>query len=48
MMRHSYRGAAEIAATLEHLAAFAHLADSVEPHLFDLYYEATLGNRGGA
>lgn len=45
MMRHGYRGAAEIAATLEHLAAFAHLARNVEPHLFDLYYEATLGNR---
>lgn len=45
MMRHGYRGAAEIAATLDHLAAFAHLAGNVEPHLFDLYYEATLGNR---
>jgi cobaltochelatase CobN len=44
MMRHGFRGAAEIAATLEHMAAFAHLADAVPPHLFDLYYEATLGN----
>ena len=43
MMRHGFRGAAEIAATLEHLAAFAHLADVVPPHLFDLYYDATLG-----
>jgi cobaltochelatase CobN len=44
MMRHGFRGAAEIAATLEHMAAFAHLADAVPAHLFDLYYDATLGN----
>ena len=44
MMRHGFRGAAEITATLEHMAAFAHLADAVSPHLFDLYYDATLGN----
>lgn len=43
MMRHGYRGAAEIAATADHLAAFAHLAGVVPPHLFDLYHEATLG-----
>jgi cobaltochelatase CobN len=44
MMRHGFRGAAEITATLEHLAAFAHLADAVPSHLFDLYFDATLGN----
>ena len=44
MRRHGFRGAAEIAATLDHLAAFAHLARVVDPHLFDLYYEATLGD----
>jgi cobaltochelatase CobN len=44
MMQHGFRGAAEIAATLEHMAAFAHLADAVPAHLFDLYYDATLGN----
>ena len=44
MMRHGFRGAAEIAATLEHMASFAHLADAVPSHLFDLYYDATLGN----
>ena len=44
MMRHGFRGAAEIAATLEHMAAFAHLADVVEPHLFDAYHDATLGS----
>ncbi len=44
MRRHGFRGAAEIAATLEHMAAFAHLAQAVPPHLFDLYWEATLGD----
>jgi len=44
MQRHGFRGAAEIAATLDHLAAFAHLARAVPGHLFDAYYEATLGD----
>jgi cobaltochelatase CobN len=44
MMRHGFRGAAEIAATLDHMAAFAHLASVVPPHLFDLYFEATLAD----
>jgi cobaltochelatase CobN len=43
MMAHGFRGAAEIAATLDHMAAFAHLAGVVPPHLFDLYHQATLG-----
>lgn len=43
MMRHGFRGAAEIAATMEHLAAFVHLTRAVPPHLIDLYHEATLG-----
>ena len=43
MMRHGFRGGAEIAATLDHMAAFANLAGSVAPHLFDLYHDATLG-----
>ena len=43
MMRHGFRGGAEIAATLDHMAAFAHLAQVVPAHLFDLYFEATLG-----
>ena len=42
MMRHGFRGAAEIAATLDHMAAFAHLAGVVPTHLFDLYHAATL------
>ncbi|MEM0947164.1 MAG: cobaltochelatase subunit CobN [Pseudomonadota bacterium] len=44
MRRHGFRGAAEIAATLENMAAFAHLARAVAPHLFDQYWEATLGD----
>ncbi|SDT05421.1 cobaltochelatase subunit CobN [Bradyrhizobium canariense] len=43
-MRHGFRGAAEIAATLDQMALFAHLAGAVESHHFDLYYDATLGN----
>jgi cobaltochelatase CobN len=43
MMRHGFRGGAEIAATLDNLAAFAHLTRNVPSHLFDLYYDATLG-----
>lgn len=43
MMRHGFRGGAEIAATLDNLAAFAHLTRNVPAHLFDLYYDATLG-----
>ena len=44
MMRHGFRGGAEIAATLDHMAAFAHLAGVVGPHLFDQYHDATLGD----
>lgn len=43
-MRHGFRGAAEIAATLDQMAQFAHLASAVESHHFELYYDATLGN----
>jgi cobaltochelatase CobN len=43
MMRHGFRGAAEIAATLDNLAAFAQLSAQVPAHLFDLTFEATLG-----
>ncbi|MEG3082171.1 cobaltochelatase subunit CobN [Sphingomonas sp. PB2P12] len=42
MMRHGFRGAAELAATLDHLGSFAHLADAVSPQSIDLYYDATL------
>ncbi|WP_421701736.1 cobaltochelatase subunit CobN [Aliiroseovarius sp.] len=43
MMEHGFRGGAEIAATLDHMAAFAQLAGVVPAHLFDLYFDATLG-----
>ena len=43
MMRHGFRGAAEITATLDNLAAFANLTRAVPGHLFDLYHDATLG-----
>ena len=44
MMRHGFRGGAEIAATLDHMASFAHLAGAVPAHLFDAYHDATLGD----
>ncbi|SFM45492.1 cobaltochelatase subunit CobN [Shimia aestuarii] len=44
MMRHGFRGGAEMAATLDHMAAFAHLAGAVPPQLFDAYHDATLGS----
>jgi cobaltochelatase CobN len=43
-MRHGFRGAAEIASTLDQMAMFAHLAGAVESYHFDLYYDATLGD----
>lgn len=46
MRRHGFRGAAEIAASLENLAAFAHLAGVVGSHLFDAFWDATLGDPG--
>jgi len=44
MMRHGFRGAAELTMTLDNLAAFAHLTRDVPHHLFDLYYDATLAH----
>lgn len=44
MRAHGFRGAAEIASTLDQMAAFAHLAGVVGPHLFDMYHNATLGD----
>ncbi|AGT08294.1 cobaltochelatase subunit CobN [Paracoccus aminophilus] len=42
MMRHGARGAGEITASLDHLAAFARLTGRVAPHLFDEIAKATL------
>ena len=47
MQRHGFRGAAEIAATLDHMASFAHLSGTVAPHLFDLYHRRDTGRRRG-
>ncbi|WP_207458902.1 cobaltochelatase subunit CobN [Azospirillum sp. SYSU D00513] len=40
MMRHGYRGAAEMAATVDNLFAFAATTDAVRPHHFDLLFDA--------
>ena len=44
MKRHGFRGAAEIAATLDHMAGFANLAGVVGAHHFEGYFDATLGD----
>jgi len=44
MMRHGYRGAAEMAATVDHLYAFAATTDAVSDHHFDELYQAFIGN----
>lgn len=43
MMRHGFRGGAEMAATLDHMGAFANLAKLVEAHHFDRYFQETIG-----
>ncbi len=42
VMRHGYKGACEIAATVDYLFAFAATAHVVEDHHFDALYEAYL------
>jgi cobaltochelatase CobN len=44
MQNHGYRGAAEISETLDNLVLYSQLTNSVSNHLFDMYYEATIGN----
>ncbi|MBI3499603.1 MAG: cobaltochelatase subunit CobN [Proteobacteria bacterium] len=44
VMRHGYKGAAEIAATVDYLFAFAATTGAVRPHHFDLVYEAYLAD----
>jgi cobaltochelatase CobN len=44
IMRHGYKGAAEIAATVDYLFAFAATAQAVEDAHFDLLYEAYIGD----
>ncbi|MGD0722333.1 MAG: cobaltochelatase subunit CobN [Roseiarcus sp.] len=43
-MRHGWRGAAEIAETLDNLFAFAALTDSAPSRHFDLLFDATCGD----
>ena len=43
-MRHGYKGAAEIAATVDYLFAFAATARAVDDHHFDALYDAYLGD----
>jgi cobaltochelatase CobN len=44
VMRHGYKGAFEIAATVDYLFAFAATTDAVASHHFDIVYDATLGD----
>ncbi|HLJ72606.1 MAG TPA: cobaltochelatase subunit CobN [Roseiarcus sp.] len=43
-MRHGYRGGGEIAETVDNLYGFAVSSGAVTPQLFDLVFEATLGD----
>jgi cobaltochelatase CobN len=43
-MRHGYKGACEIAATVDYLFAFAATARVVKDHHFDLVYDAYIGD----
>jgi cobaltochelatase CobN len=44
VMRHGYKGAAEIAATVDYLFAFAATARAVDDSHFELLYDAYLGD----
>jgi cobaltochelatase CobN len=44
VMRHGYKGAFEMAATVDYLFAFAATARCVGDHHFDLVYDAYLGD----
>jgi cobaltochelatase CobN len=44
IMRHGYKGAFEIAATVDYLLAFAATTGAVGDHHFDALYDAYLGN----
>ena len=48
VMRHGYKGAFEIAATVDYLFAFAATAKVVEHHHFDALYDAYLADDAGA
>src|SRR5262249_59234733 len=44
-MRHRARGAAELAETVDRLVLFAHTTGAVDSALFDLVYDAYLGDQ---
>jgi cobaltochelatase CobN len=44
MMRHGYKGAFELAATVDYLFAFAATTEAVRSYQFDLLYDAYLGD----
>lgn len=44
VMRHGYKGAFEMAATLDYLFAFAATTDAVKHHQFDMLYDAYLSD----
>jgi cobaltochelatase CobN len=44
MMRHAYKGAFEIIATVDYMFAFAATTGAVKPHHFDLAFEAFIEN----
>ncbi|MBM3571698.1 MAG: cobaltochelatase subunit CobN, partial [Alphaproteobacteria bacterium] len=44
-MRHGYKGASEMAATVDYLFAFAATTRAVRDHHFDLLYDAYLGDQ---
>lgn len=44
VMRHGYKGAFEMAATLDYLFAFAATTDAVKDHQFDLLYDAYISD----
>jgi cobaltochelatase CobN len=44
MMRHGYKGAFEIAATVDYLFAFAATTNAVQHHHFEQLYDAYLGD----
>jgi cobaltochelatase CobN len=48
VMRHGYKGAFEMAATVDYLFAYAATTDAVRDHHFDLLYAAYLGDEAVA
>ena len=45
MKNHGYRGGSELSETLDNMVLFLKLTNSLDSQHFDIYFEATLGNR---